>query len=143
VTPARATAAASAVLVLSVVVAPALVVRAAADRGGAGVVAGTDLVAAGSAVGAVAAVLAWRALTTPTDAAPTDRWIAALTGFAVLAAGATALPTAALYAVSGVARDSVLVPGLWGGALAVAVLGAEAARRRLLRWLLAAPAAPR
>ncbi|WP_100497925.1 hypothetical protein [Geodermatophilus chilensis] len=132
----RTAAAAYAVLVLVVVLAPAVVVRAAGDRGaGAGVVGSADLLGAGAVVGVVAAVVAWRRVSAPGAAGPASRWIAALGALGVLATGATAVPTIALHAVTGVPDGPTLAPVLWAGALAVAVLCAETVRRRLLRWL--------
>jgi peptidoglycan/LPS O-acetylase OafA/YrhL len=134
--PARAAAGGYAVLVLAVVLAPAIVVRAAGDRGaGAGVVASVDLLGVGTAVGLVAAVIAWRRLTDPCPASSTSRWIAAFSALGVLATGASAIPAVALYEVTGSPGGAALVPVLWGVALAGAVLCAETVRRRLLRWL--------
>ncbi len=134
--PARAAAGGYAVLVLAVVLAPAIVVRAAGERGaGAGVVASADLLGVGTGVGIVAAVIAWRRLTDPSPVESASRWIAALSALGVLATGASAIPAVALYAVTGCPGGPVLVPVLWGVALAGAVLCAETVRRRLLRWL--------
>ena len=133
--PGRAAAAAYALLVLGLVLAPALVVRVAGGRGGAGVVDSADLLGVGAVTGVVAAVVAWRRVSAPGAADPASRWIAALGALGVLGAGATAVPTIVLLTITRVPGAATLAPVLWGGALAVAVLGAETVRRRLLRWL--------
>ena len=138
----RAAAAGYSALVASLVVGPALVVRSAGERGGAGTVGSTDLLLVSAAVGAVGAALAWRAMSTTEAGDPADRWIAALCALAVLAPGATLLPTVALHLSAGIPGSAGLAPWLWGAALALAGGLAVAAGLRVRRWLGQETAAP-
>ncbi len=94
-----------------------------------------DLLAGSTAIGAVAAVLAWRRLCGKgVSASPVpDRWLAALTALAVLAGAATTLPTIGLYTVTGLTAVVSTAPWLattvWGGCLLASVLTATAVHR--------------
>jgi hypothetical protein len=141
VTGVRAAAAAYAVLTCAAVSAPALVLRSAGLRGGLAQAHSSDLLAVSAAVGAVAAVLAWRR--TCADGIPAsrvaDRWIAALAALAVLTVAATTLPTIMLYTATKlptvISTAPWLGPTVWGGCLLASVLTAAAVHRGLLRWL--------
>ncbi len=133
----RAAATGYGIAVLAVVLAPAVVVQSAGNRGGAGTVATTDLLLISAAAGTVGAVLAWRAVsgTRSGGRAAADRWIAALSALAVLATGATLAPTLALLLAVGIPGGAPLAPVLWGAALAIAGGTAALSGRRIHRWL--------
>lgn len=128
-------------LVLSAVLAPALVIEHAGDRGGLRASDDAELVAAGVVVGVPAALLAWRRVRPPAvrERSGTDVWIAALVSFGVLAGAASALPTVVLHATTGLgALDADVgwrVPVVWAGSQLAAVAAGEATHRGVLRWL--------
>jgi hypothetical protein len=138
----RAAAAGSAALALGVVVAPALVVAATGRRVGAADTQSGDLVATGVAVGAVAAVLAWRRVRRPpppgTGAATI--WIATLWGLLATALTASSLPPLVLHLLARVLTDDPgwRAPTVWTVCLLVAVAAGEGTHRGIRRWLSAA-----
>ncbi|GAB3348967.1 hypothetical protein [Modestobacter lapidis] len=136
-----AAAAGYSLLVLAAVVAPAVVLESAGDRGGVRGAVGADLIGVSAAVGVPAAVLAWRGVrrTTRAGRSRTDVWIAASCGLVTVAVAASALPTVVLHATTGLpvldADAGWPVPALWAVCLGAAVVAGEASRRGVLRWL--------
>ncbi|TFV57720.1 hypothetical protein E4P41_14125 [Geodermatophilus sp. DF01-2] len=123
-------------VVALVVLAPALVLRAAARRGGIPADGTADVLAVSAAVGAVAAVLAWRGVLRTGHG---GRWGAALAGLGVLAPAAVGLPTLALRTAAWLPADVTtrpwLAPAVWGAGLVVAVLAGAGTQRAVGRWL--------
>ncbi|SOC50052.1 hypothetical protein SAMN05660748_2790 [Blastococcus aggregatus] len=140
-TLARAIAGTYSALVLGAVVAPALVLEHAGDRGGLGASDGADLIGASMAVGVPAAALAWRRMRPSAwrSGSRTDVGIAGLISFSVLAAAASALPTLVLHATTGLAAldadSGWAVPVVWALTQAAAVVAGEATHRGVLCWL--------
>lgn len=128
-------------LVLGAVVAPALVIGQAGERGGLPTREEVDLVGASVAVGVPAALLAWRRVRPPAtrERSRTDVAIAALISFGVLAGAASALPAIVLHATTGLAALDAdagwRVPVVWAGSQLAAVAAGEASHRGVLRWL--------
>lgn len=132
----RSAAGGYALIVALVVLAPALVLRAAARRGGIPATGTADVLAVSAAIGAVAAVLAWQGVLRAEDG---GRWAGALAGLGVLAPAAVGLPTLALRTVAWLPADLTtrpwLAPAVWGGGLALAVLAGAGTQRWVGRRL--------
>ena len=124
-----------------VVIAPAMAVKLAADRGGMGDTKGRDLVVASAVLGAVHAFVAGSRLQTEERIAVrrADMWIAALDALVVLALAATLLPVVVLWGFadehSSLADRGYPVVALWTGLQLAAVLLAEATGRIVFWWL--------
>ncbi len=130
-----------AALDFGVIVAPALAVKLAADRGGMGDAEGLDLIVASSVVGAVHAGVAWARLRSEerTAVRRLDMWIASVDALVVLALGATLLLVAILYGFAdehaSLADRGYPVVALWTGLQLGAVALAEATGRFVFWWL--------
>lgn len=126
---------------LAVIVAPALAVRVAAERGGMGDAEGVDLIIASSLLGVVHAGVAWSRLLFEerTAVRRADMWIAAVDALIVLALGATVLLLAVLYGFAdehaSLADSGYPVVALWAGIQLVAIALAEATGRFVFWWL--------
>ena len=124
-----------------VIVAPALVVKIASDRGGMGDTKGLDLVVASSLLGAAHAVVAALRLRSEERTAirRADMWIAAVDALVVLTFAATILPAVVLWGFAdehaSIADGGHPVVALWAGVQAVAVVIAEATGRFVFWWL--------
>jgi hypothetical protein len=124
-----------------VILAPALALKLAADRGGMGDVDGMDLVLASAALGAVHAVIAGSRLRSEERMAVrrADMWIAAADALVVLALAATLLPITVLWGFAdehaSMADRGFPVVALWLGVQVVAVGMAEVAGRFVFWWL--------
>ena len=124
-----------------VVLAPALAVKAAADRGGMGDTQGMDLLAASGALGVVHAVIAGARLRSEerTVVRRPDMWIAAFDALVVLALAATMLPVVVLWGFAdehaSLANHGHPVVALWLGVQVVAVVLAEITGRFVFWWL--------
>ena len=125
----------------AVILAPAVAVKVAADRGGMGDAEGVDLLVASAVLGLVHAVFAWNRLLHEEHVAVrrADMWISAVDALAVLALGATVLLLAILYGFAdehaSVADRGYPVVVLWTGVQLVAVVIAEATGRFVFWWL--------
>ena len=125
----------------AVILAPAMAVKLAADRGGMGDAEGVDLIAASTVLGLVHACVAWKRLQHEEHVAVrrADMWISALDALAVLALGATVLLLAILYGFAdehaSVADRGYPVVVLWTGVQVVAVVIAEVTGRFVFWWL--------
>lgn len=126
----------------AVILAPALVVYSAGRRGGGLAPAhGSDLLVAGTLLGALHAALAWRWLRAHHRSAVrwVDAWIAAVNALVLLALAATLLLVAVLVGFA--EQHAVLasrghpVVALWIGVQFVAVMLAAATGRQVFRWL--------
>ena len=124
-----------------VVLAPALAVKAAADRGGMGDTQGIDLLLASGALGVVHAVIAGARLRSEerTVVRRPDMWIAAFDALVVLALAATILPVVVLWGFAdehaSLANHGHPVVALWLGVQVVAVVLAEVTGRFVFWWL--------
>jgi len=124
-----------------VILAPALAVKVASDRGGMGDTKGLDLLVASAVVGAVHAVVAGARLRSEERAAVrrADMWIAAVDALVVLTFVATILPVVVLWGFAdehaSIANRGYPVVALWAGVQAVAVIIAEATGRLVFWWL--------
>lgn len=124
-----------------VILAPALAVKLASDRGGMGDTKGLDLVLASTALGIVHAVVAGARLRSEerTAVRRPDMWIAAVDALVVLTVAATILPVLVLWGFAdehaSLANHGYPVVALWAGVQAVAVVLAEAAGRFVFWWL--------
>ena len=125
----------------TVILAPALAVKLASDRGGMGDAEGVDLIVASTILGLVHAALAWVRLRSEKRIAVrrADMWIAALDALVVLAFGATMLLVAIFYGfadehASLVDRGYPVVV-LWVGVQLVAIAAAEGTGRIVFWWL--------
>lgn len=130
-----------AVVDLAVILAPAVAIWLAANRGGMGDAEGVDLIAASAVLGLVHAGFAWSRLWSEERIAVrrADMWISAVDGLVVLALGATLLLLAVLYRfadehASMVDRGYPVIL-LWAGVQLVAVVVAEATARFVFWWL--------
>ena len=124
-----------------VVLAPALAVKAAADRGGMGDTQGIDLLLASGALGVVHAAIAGARLRSEerTVVRRPDMWIAAFDALVVLALAATILPVVVLWGFAdehaSLANHGHPVVALWLGVQVVAVVLAEVTGRFVFWWL--------
>ena len=125
----------------AVILAPAVAVKLAADRGGMGDAEGVDLIAASTVLGLIHAFFAWNRLQHEEHVAVrrADMWISAVDALAVLALGATVLLLAILYGFAdehaSVADRGYPVVVLWTGVQVVAVVIAEVTGRFVFWWL--------
>lgn len=125
----------------AVILAPAMAVKLAADRGGMGDAEGVDLIAASAVLGLVHAFFAWKRLQHEEHVAVrrADMWISAVDALVVLALGATVLLLAILYGFAdehaSVADRGYPVVVLWTGVQVVAVVVAELTGRFVFWWL--------
>lgn len=123
------------------IVAPALYLKVAAERGGLGDSEGLDLIVASAVIGAAHAVLAWWRLRSEERIALRrfDLWIAAVDALVVLALGATLLLIAVLHSFpdehASLADRGYPVVVLWIGIQLVAVAAAEATGWLVFWWL--------
>lgn len=134
---------------LVVLVTPALVIAAAADKGGLAGSHGVDLVIASTVIGGIHALVVWRRLRFELrhGVAFANACIAAFDALVVLAAVATGL----LFAVLGglapehtaVLNQGVGVLMLWIGVQLVAVGASELVRTAVVRWLVPRQRRPR
>ena len=126
---------------IAVILAPAMAVKLAADRGGMGDAEGVDLIAASTVLGLVHAFFAWKRLQHEEHVAVrrADMWISAVDALVVLALGATVLLLAILYGFAdehaSVADRGYPVVVLWTGVQVVAVVVAELTGRFVFWWL--------
>jgi hypothetical protein len=124
-----------------VILAPALAVKIASDRGGMGDTRGLDLLVASAALGAVHAVVAGARLRSEerTAVRRADMWIAAVDALVVLTFAATILPVVVLWGFAdehaSIANRGYPVVALWAGVQAVAVVIAETTGRLVFWWL--------
>lgn len=124
-----------------VVLAPALAVKVAADRGGMGDTQGLDLLVASGALGVVHAVIAGARLRSEerTVVRRPDMWIAAVDALVVLTLAATVLPVVVLWGFAdehaSFANRGYPFGLLWGAVQGVAVVLAEATGRFVFWWL--------
>lgn len=125
----------------AVIIAPAVAVRLAAERGGMGDAEGVDLLVASAVLGTVHAVLAWSRLRSEERIAVrrSDMWIAAMDALVVLALGATILLVVVFYGFAdehaSVADRGYPVVVLWTGVQMTAVVIAEVTGRAVFWWL--------
>jgi len=126
---------------LGVILAPALAMKLAADRGGMGDTKGIDLVIASAGLGTAHAAIAWDRLRSEERMAVrrADMWIAAFDALVVLTLAATVLPFALLWRFpdehASMANRGYPVVVLWVGVLLVAIVIAEATGRLVFWWL--------
>jgi len=124
-----------------VILAPALAIKLASDRGGMGDTEGLDLVIASAMLGAVHAVVAGARLRSEerTAVRRADMWIAAVDALVVLALAATVLPLAVLWGWAdehaSIANHGYPVVLLWAGVQVTAVVVAEIIGRVVFWWL--------
>jgi hypothetical protein len=124
-----------------VILAPALAVKLASDRGGMGDTEGLDLVAASAVLGAVHAFVAGARLLSEERTAirRADMWIAAVDALVVLTLAATILPVVVLWGFAdehaSLADRGYPVVVLWAGVQAVAIVLAETTGRVVFWWL--------
>ena len=131
-----------------VILAPALAVKLASDRGGMGDTKGLDILIASAILGTGHAVVAGRRLRSEerTAVRRADMWIAAVDALVVLTLAATLLPVVVLWGFadehSSLANRGYPVVVLWAGVQFVAVLLAEATGRFVFWWLEPHPRSP-
>lgn len=124
-----------------VVLAPALALKLASDRGGMGDTKGLDLIIASALLGAAHAVVAGARLRSEERAVirRSDMWIAAADALVVLMLAATILPAVVLWRFAdehaSVAHRGYPVVVLWFGVQLVAVVLAEVTGRLVFWWL--------
>ncbi|HEX2064330.1 MAG TPA: hypothetical protein VHE80_07900 [Acidimicrobiales bacterium] len=124
-----------------VILAPALAVKLAADRGGMGDTEGLDLVVASFVLGTLHAVVAGSRLLSEerTAVRRADMWIASIDALVVLALGATVLLVGILYGFAdehaSLADRGYPVVLLWVAMQLVAIALAEATARLVFWWL--------
>ena len=125
----------------AVIIAPALAVKVAAERGGMGGTEGVDLIIASCVLGAAHAAVAWSRFLFEerTAVRRADMWIAAVDALVVLALGATVLLVAVLYGFSdehaSLAERGYPVVALWAGIQLAAIAVAEVTARVVFWWL--------
>jgi hypothetical protein len=130
-----------AVIDLLVVIAPAIAIKIASDRGGMGDAKGLDLLAASTLLGLIHALIAGRRLRSEerTAVRRADMWIAAVDALVVLTLAATVLPVVVLWGFSeehaSIARRGFPVVALWVGVQLVAIALAEVTGRVVFWWL--------
>lgn len=131
-----------------VILAPALAVKIASDRGGMGDTEGLDLIIASTVLGTAHAALAGARLRSEerTAVRRADMWIAAVDALVVLTLAATILPLVVLWGFAdehaSLANRGYPVIALWAGVQAVAVGIAEATGRLVFWWLEPHPRSP-
>lgn len=124
-----------------VVLAPALAVKVASDRGGMGDTKALDLLAASAILGAAHAVVAGARLRSEerTVVRRPDMWIAALDALVVLTLAATILPVVVLWGFAdehaSLANRGYPVVALWFGVQLSAIVLAETTGRVVFWWL--------
>ena len=137
----RLAATAYAAVDFAVILAPALALKLAADRGGMGDLDGVDLIVASAVLGAVHAAIAGLRLRSEerTAVRRADMWIAAADALVVLALAATLLPVTVLWGFAdehaSMADRGFPIVALWLGVQGVAVGLAEATGRFVFWWL--------
>jgi hypothetical protein len=125
----------------AVILAPALAVKIASDRGGMGDTDGIDLVVASTILGTLHALVAGSRLRSEerTAVRRADMWIAAVDALVVLTLAATVLPLVVLWGFadehSSIADRGYPVIALWFGVQLVAVALAELTGRVVFWWL--------
>lgn len=130
-----------AVVDFAVIIAPALAIKLAAERGGMGDAEGVDLIVASSVLGAAHAVVARSRLRNEERIAVrrADMWISAVNALVVLALGATVMLVAVLYGFSdehaSLADRGYPVVALWVGIQLAAIALAEGTARLVFWWL--------
>ena len=123
------------------IMAPALYLKVAADRGGLDDDKGVDLLVASAVIGTAHALLAWWRLRSEERVALRrfDLWIAAVDALVVLALGATLLLIAVLHGFAdehaSLADRGYPVVALWVGIQLLAVSAAEATGWFVFWWL--------
>jgi hypothetical protein len=131
-----------------VIMAPALAIELAGDRGGLGDTEGLDLLGASALIATVHAIVAARRLRNEERMAVrrADVWIASLDALVVLALATTLLVLVGLVSFpdehAALANRGYPVVLLWAGLQIVAVVLAEVAGRLVFRWLEPPEAAP-
>jgi hypothetical protein len=126
---------------LAVILAPALAIKIASDRGGMGDTEGIDLVVASTILGTLHALVARSRLRSEERIAVrrADMWIAAVDALVVLTLAATVLPLVVLWGFadehSSIAESGYPVIALWFGVQLVAVALAELTGRVVFWWL--------
>lgn len=124
-----------------VILAPALAVKVASDRGGMGDTDGLDLLVASTVLGTIHALVAASRLRAEerTAVRRADMWIAAIDALVVLTIAATILPVVVLWGFAdehaSIADRGHPVVALWAGVQAIAVVLAEATGRLVFWWL--------
>jgi hypothetical protein len=124
-----------------VILAPALAVKLASDRGGMGDTDGLDLMVASAVLGIVHAVIAAARLRSEerTVVRRPDMWIAAVDALVVLTVAATILPVVVLWGFAdehaSLAHHGYPVVALWFGVQLAAVVLAETSGRVVFWWL--------
>ncbi len=124
-----------------VILAPAVAVKLAADRGGMGDTKGLDLLIASAILGAAHAVIAGSRLWSEerTAVRRADMWIAAADALVLLTLAATILPVVVLWGFAdehaSLANHGYPVVALWAGVQFVAVVLAETTGRLVFWWL--------
>ena len=132
---------------LVVIMAPALAIKIASDRGGMGGSKDMDLVMTSAVLGLCHAVVAWSRLRSEERIAlrRADMWIAAFDALVVLMLGATLLLVVVLGAFaeehSSMASRGYPVAVLWGGVQLVAIGLSEVTGRAVFWWLEPRPPA--
>lgn len=124
-----------------VVLAPALAVKLASDRGGMGDTTGLDLLLASTLLGATHALVAGARLRSEerTAVRRADMWIAAVDALVVLTVASTLLPVVVLWGFAdehaSIANSGYPVVALWTGVQLVAIVLAEITGRVVFWWL--------
>ncbi len=124
-----------------VIMAPAIAIELAGDRGGIGATADLDLMTASAVIATAHAIVAARRLRDEelTAVRRADVWIASLDSLVVLALATTLLVLVGLASFpdehAALASRGYPVVALWCGLLLVAVVLAEATARLVFRWL--------
>lgn len=125
----------------AVIIAPAVAVKVAAERGGMAGTEGVDLIIASCVLGAAHAAVAWSRFLFEerTAVRRADMWIAAADALVVLTLGATVLLVAVLYGFpdehASLADRGYPVVALWAGLQVAAIAVAEATARFVFWWL--------
>ena len=126
---------------LLAVLAPALAVKVASDRGGMGDAKGLDLLTASTVLGVIHAFIAGRRLQSEerTAVRRADMWIAAVDALVVLTLAATVLPLIVLWGFAdehaSFAQRGFPVVALWAGVQLLAIALAELTGRVVFWWL--------
>lgn len=131
-----------------VIVAPAITVKLASDRGGMGDAEGLDLIAVSTVLGVVHAIVAGSRLRSEEQIAVrrADMWIAAVDALVVLALGITVLLLLVLYGFAdehaSLADRGYPLWVLWAGIQLISIAVAEATGRFVFGWLEPHPRRP-